>query len=44
LARQIAASQPDIAVCAMAGPLDLMMAAALRLLRIPFIAITRSYG
>jgi glycosyltransferase involved in cell wall biosynthesis len=39
LARRIADMQPDIAVCAMAGPLDLAMAAALRLRRIPFVVL-----
>ena len=39
LARRISASRPDVAVCAMAGPLDLMMAATLRLLGIPFIVL-----
>jgi len=39
LARRIAAMRPDIAVCALAGPLDLLMAAALRRLGIPFIVL-----
>jgi glycosyltransferase involved in cell wall biosynthesis len=39
LVRRIAALQPDIAVCAMAGPLDLLMAAALRRLGIPFVVL-----
>jgi glycosyltransferase involved in cell wall biosynthesis len=39
LARRIAASRPDMAVCAMPGPLDLWMAAALRRLRIPFVVL-----
>lgn len=39
LTRRIAALRPDVAVCAMAGPLDLVMAAALRLLRIPFVVL-----
>jgi glycosyltransferase involved in cell wall biosynthesis len=39
LMRRIAALQPDIAVCAMAGPLDLLMATALRRLHIPFIVL-----
>jgi glycosyltransferase involved in cell wall biosynthesis len=39
LARRIAALRPDIAVCALAGPLDLLMAAALRRLRIPFVVL-----
>src|SRR4051812_3310467 len=39
LTRRIAALRPDVAVCAMAGPLDLAMAAALRLLKIPFVVL-----
>ncbi len=39
LTRRIAALRPDIAVCAMAGPLDLDMATALRLLHIPFVVL-----
>jgi glycosyltransferase involved in cell wall biosynthesis len=39
LTRKLAATRPDIAVCAMAGPLDLAMAIALRLLRIQFIVL-----
>jgi glycosyltransferase involved in cell wall biosynthesis len=39
LARRIAALRPDIAVCALAGPLDLLMAAALRRLGIPFVVL-----
>jgi glycosyltransferase involved in cell wall biosynthesis len=39
LVQRIAALRPDIAVCAMPGPLDLVMAAALRLLRIPFVVL-----
>jgi glycosyltransferase involved in cell wall biosynthesis len=39
LARRIRALRPDIAVCAQAGPLDLMMAAALRRLGIPFVVL-----
>jgi glycosyltransferase involved in cell wall biosynthesis len=39
LARRIAALHPDVAVCAMPGPLDLLMAAALRRLRIPFVVL-----
>jgi glycosyltransferase involved in cell wall biosynthesis len=39
LARRIAALRPDIAVCAQPGPLDLLMAAALRRLRVPFVAL-----
>lgn len=39
LARRIAAVDPNLAVCAMPGPLDLLMAAALRRLRIPFVVL-----
>jgi glycosyltransferase involved in cell wall biosynthesis len=39
LARRIQALRPDLAVCALPGPLDLLMAAALRRLRIPFVAL-----
>jgi glycosyltransferase involved in cell wall biosynthesis len=39
LAHRIAALRPDIAVCALTGPLDLLMAAALRRLGIPFIVL-----
>jgi len=39
LARRIKALRPDVAVCAQPGPLDLLMAAALRRLRIPFVAL-----
>jgi glycosyltransferase involved in cell wall biosynthesis len=39
LARRIAALRPDIAVCAMTGPLDLLMAAALARLGIPFVVL-----
>ncbi len=39
LARQIAALRPDIAVSAMAGPLNLVMAAALRRLQIAFVVL-----
>ncbi len=39
LLRRLRALRPDIAVCAMAGPLDLLMAAALRWLRIPFVVL-----
>ena len=31
--------RPDLAICAQPGPLDLMMAAALRWLRIPFVVV-----
>ena len=39
LARRIAELRPDIAVCAQPGPLDLLMAMALRRLRIPFVVL-----
>ena len=39
LARRIRRLAPDVAVCAMPGPLDLMMAAALRLARVPFVVL-----
>jgi glycosyltransferase involved in cell wall biosynthesis len=39
LARRIAALRPDVAVCALAGPLDLLMAAALRRLGVPFVVL-----
>jgi len=39
LARRVAALRPDIAICALPGPLDLLMAAALRRLRIPFVVL-----
>jgi glycosyltransferase involved in cell wall biosynthesis len=39
LLRDVRALQPDLAVCAMPGPLDLLMAAALRHLRVPFAVV-----
>jgi glycosyltransferase involved in cell wall biosynthesis len=39
LVRRIRHLRPDIAICAQPGPLDLLMAAALRLLRIPFFVL-----
>ncbi len=39
LARRIASLRPDVAVCAQPGPLDLLMAMALRRLRIPFVVL-----
>ncbi|HVC60789.1 MAG TPA: glycosyltransferase [Acetobacteraceae bacterium] len=39
LARRIRSLRPDLAVCAQPGPLDLLMAAALRRLRVPFVAL-----
>jgi glycosyltransferase involved in cell wall biosynthesis len=39
LARLIRALRPDLAVCAQPGPLDLLMAAALQRLRVPFVAL-----
>lgn len=39
LRRRIAALAPDVAICAMPGPLDLEMASALRRLRVPFLVV-----
>ncbi len=39
LARRLGASRPDAAICALPGPLDLWMAAALGRLNIPFAVI-----
>jgi len=39
LVRRLRALRPDLAVCAMAGPLDLLILAALRLRRIPLAVI-----
>ena len=39
LRRKISALQPDIAICAMPGPLDLIMLAALRRSRVPAVVI-----
>jgi glycosyltransferase involved in cell wall biosynthesis len=39
LARRVAALRPDIAICAQPGPLDLLMAAALRRLRVRFVVV-----
>lgn len=39
LARRISALRPDVAVCVMPGPLDLLMAAALRRRRVPFVVL-----
>lgn len=39
LVRDISALQPDVAVCAMPAPLDLLMAAALRRLGVPFFVL-----
>ncbi len=39
LARRVGALRPDAAVCAMPAPLDLLMASALRRLRIPFAVV-----
>ena len=39
LIRRIRKLRPDIAICAQPGPLDLLMAAALRWLRIPFFVL-----
>ena len=37
LARRVRSLDPDLAICAMPGPLDLLLAAALRRVRVPFI-------
>jgi glycosyltransferase involved in cell wall biosynthesis len=39
LAQRVRALRPDVALCAMAGPLDLMMVAALRRARVPFAVV-----
>jgi glycosyltransferase involved in cell wall biosynthesis len=39
LDRQLRALRPDLAVCAMPGPLDILMLAALRLRRIPVVIL-----
>jgi glycosyltransferase involved in cell wall biosynthesis len=39
LVRRLSALEPDVAICAMLGPLDLLCAAALRWLRIPTVVI-----
>jgi glycosyltransferase involved in cell wall biosynthesis len=39
LARRIAALQPDVALCAMPGPLDLVMDAALRRVGVPYAVV-----
>jgi len=39
LVRQISALEPDVAICAMLGPLDLLCAVALRWLQIPLVVI-----
>ncbi len=39
LDRRVAALRPEVAICAMPGPLDLEMAAALRRLGIPFLVV-----
>ncbi|MGI4745903.1 MAG: glycosyltransferase [Janthinobacterium lividum] len=39
LLRRISALAPDVAICAMPGPLDLEMASALRRLRVPFLVV-----
>ncbi|MBS0562190.1 MAG: glycosyltransferase [Proteobacteria bacterium] len=39
LARKLRKLRPDLAVCAMAGPIDLLMVAALRLIRVPFALV-----
>jgi glycosyltransferase involved in cell wall biosynthesis len=39
LARRLRALRPDVAICAMPGPLDLLMAAALQRLGVPFVVV-----
>jgi glycosyltransferase involved in cell wall biosynthesis len=39
LVRHVRALRPDLAICAQPGPLDLLMAAALRRLRVPFVVV-----
>ncbi len=39
LRRRVRALRPDVAICAMPGPLDLEMASVLRSLRIPFLVV-----
>jgi glycosyltransferase involved in cell wall biosynthesis len=39
LTRRIRQLRPDLAICAQPGPLDLLMAAALRWLKIPFVVL-----
>lgn len=39
LARRIAPLRPDVAICAQPGPLDLLMASALRRLGVPFVVL-----
>ncbi len=39
LVRRVRALAPDLAICAQPGPLDLLMAAALRWLRVPFVVL-----
>lgn len=39
LIRRVRALAPDLAICAQPGPLDLLMTAALRWLRVPFVVL-----
>ena len=39
LARRVAALRPDAAICAMPAPLDLLMVAALRRARVPYVVV-----
>ncbi len=39
LARRVRELRPDLAICAQPGPLDLLMAMALRQLRVPFVVV-----
>ncbi len=39
LVRRVRALRPELAICAQPGPLDLLMVAALRRLRVPFVVV-----
>ena len=39
LSRRLRRLKPDLAICALPGPLDLVMASALRRVRVPFVAV-----
>ena len=39
LVRRVRELRPDLAICAQPGPLDLLMAAALRRLHVPFVVV-----
>ena len=44
LARRLAALRPDLAICAMPGPLDLLLLAALRRIGVPAVVIVHDAG